>query len=113
MVTNTSAAFNLIKAFYQKYGQFPQEWGSGDYQVASFAFVKEKDGIVTKKVGLIFPNPTDFFTALREFYELDNVQTAAEKRKAELQALIASRMPPSPRPEAPKPPSTSPFKYRK
>lgn len=114
MISNTSAAFNLVKAFQQKYAQLPQEWGSDDYLKTQFAFIKEEDGAIIKKEGLTFADPTAFITELREFYGLADVETAAEKRKAELQALIKSRMPASPEPEAPKaPPSTSPFKYRR
>lgn len=113
MITNTSAAFNIIKAFEQKYSQLPQEWGSSEYQTAHFAFVKEEDGTITKNEALTFPNPVAFIAALREFYGLADAQTAAEKRKAELQALIASRMPATPPPEPPPKPSSSPFKFRK
>lgn len=113
MITNTSSAFNLIKAYQQKYSQLPQEWGSDDYRLAQFAFIKDTDGMITKKEGLVFANPSDFIAELRKFYDLADVQTAAEKRKAELQALIASRMPTTPPPEPPPKPSSSPFKFRK
>ena len=117
MITNTSSALNQIKAFQQVYGQPPQEWG-GEYQTSQFAFIKEDDGTLIKNEGLTFATPAAFIADLRAFYGLDDVQTAAEKRKAELQALIASRMPTIPEPMQYKTPpssspSPSPFRFKK
>ncbi|MBY0538722.1 hypothetical protein K2P47_05000 [Patescibacteria group bacterium] len=117
MMTNTSSALNLIKAFVQQYGQPPEEWGDG-YQESRFAFVKEEAGTIIKNERLTFATPAAFITELRAFYGLGDAQTAAEKRKAELQALIASRMPTIPEPIQYKTPpssspSPSPFRFKK